>query len=522
VAQAADSASGALRALVTLGSRGEEEARLGQLRGSEAGGAFLLRSPSTLTPWSAGASAALIVPEALFAFNSRFPYSHDDGALWAGKGASALVMSGLLLQAGPLRLVLAPELTWSENRDFGDLTPPAWDSLQPGSFQPPWNHGRDAVDLPFRMGPGATTRLLPGQSSLTLRLGPLGVGAASEQQWWGPGNRWAVLFSNQAGGFGHLFLRTERPLRTPLGRLSARWISGALQGSEWRNDTTRSGWRSLSAAALVLQPGGAAGPSLGVARAVYSSADDAGQALGRPTEVFTRWRREGNSQQERPYEQMLTVFGRWVFPAAGAEVYGEWGRYQLPKGARELLVAPEHTQGYVLGGQWLRPAGQAAVRLQAELTFLERSPTYATRRIGSWYASAAVPEGFTQQGQPVGAGVGPGGSGQWLAADWLRRDQRLGLFLGRTRWANDAYYDQLTDIIRRYRGHDVSVLGGVRAGTALGPFALDASWTLTKRYNLFFQNTGLDFTQRGPEYEVDAYTHTLQLRLSARPPRLRR
>jgi len=505
-----------VRILVTVGSLAEERVRAAQLRGELAADGFLLRSPSTLTPWEGGSSLAAVAPELRTTWNSKIPYTVNDGAMWAGRGASTLVMAGAVLQAGPLRLVVAPELAWSQNRGFDDLMPAAWDTLPHPPFQAPWQTGRDALDLPGRFGAGSVQRIYPGQSSLTLRAGAVAVGAATESQWWGPGTRNAIVFTNQAAGVPHLFLRTARPLTTPLGPVEAKWVAGALRASAWTGAPRGEGWRSLSAAALVLRPA-AGGLSVGVARAVYAPSDGAGGALTQGADAFTRWAGAGDTLNAHPFEQITSLFARMVFPSEGAELYAEWARYRLPGSLREFLERPEHTQGYVLGAQWLRPAGAGAVRLQTELTYLERDPTYLSTSLGSWYASAAVPQGYTNDGQVVGASVGPGGSGQWLAADWLRGPGRVGLFVGRNRWANDAYYDQPGSRVSRYRGHDVSVFGGLRAAVALGPMLFDADYTLAKRYNYLFQNTSTSWETR--DQAVNVVNHTLELRLSPRPAR---
>jgi hypothetical protein len=503
-----------VRALRVVGGAAEEAARTAQLRGQQGTEGTMLRSPS-----SAGERDGVwvIAPEVLLSWNSRIPFSLNDGALWAGKGGGALLMAGVGVQAGPLRLIVAPELVSEQNAAFDSLLPVEWDAAQRASFVAPWQRGRDAIDLPFRMGDGARTRLRPGQSSLTLTAGPVAVGAATENQWWGPGLRNALVLSNQAPGFDHLFVRSARPLRTPAGSVEFRWISGALHDSEWAGAVTgdEPGWRSLSAASVVLAPTRTL--SLGMARSVQGPADGGGDALSHAADVLLRWRGESDPETREPFEQITTLFGRLVLPKDGAEVYAEWGRMLLPVNTADLMQAPEHSQGYTLGLQWLPVQLGGRLRLQAEHTYLEQSPTFATRYVGSWYASAAVPQGYTHEGQVLGASVGPGASGQWLAADWLRGRGRAGLFLGRIRWSEDAYYTQPGGP-NLYLGHDVSVFGGVRGVFVAGPVRVDAEYALERRFNFLFQNDAINFLDH--DNDVDVTNHTLRLRLSTAAPLL--
>ncbi|HET6762301.1 MAG TPA: hypothetical protein VFH27_01485 [Longimicrobiaceae bacterium] len=517
----ARAARSAVQGLVTVGGAAEEEMRTDQLRGRADDAGFLLRSPSSMTPHGTGAHLRVLLPQVLTTWNSRIPYSVNDGAMWAARGANAVAMAGFLAEAGPLRLIVAPEVVHAQNRAFDDLLPVEWTPAQVASYMPVWETGVHSLDLPYRPGGRGWSQVRPGQSSLTLRVRSVSLGAATENQWWGPGIRNAIVLSNQAAGVPHLFVRAQ-PVSTPAGRIEGRWIAGALRDSPWFDSAAAAprGWRSLSAAALVLHPRGTTGLSVGAARAVYREADGAGAAAAHGADVLARWGAGRDTAGGRGFEQITSLFGRWVLPGDGAEVYGEWARYRLPAGLRDLVQAPEHTQGYTLGGQWVR----GRLRLQGEHTYLEESPTYRTRPIGSYYASAVVRQGYTQEGQVLGAAVGPGGSGQWLAADWLLGGGRAGLFLGRTRWANDAYYANpagphiiyLGQLVprSRYRGHDVSVMGGLRGALPLGPMRLEAEWTLAKRYNFLFQNYSVGFTTR--DQAVDVVNHTLRLQLSPR------
>ena len=50
--------------------------------------------------------------------NSAYPSDQYEGALWAGRGVSTLLSSGAGVHMGILELVVAPELTYQQNRGF--------------------------------------------------------------------------------------------------------------------------------------------------------------------------------------------------------------------------------------------------------------------------------------------------------------------------------------------------------------------------------------------------------------------
>jgi len=507
-AQAPDSspAPRVLRGWTPSSSVAEDRFRLAQIRGEEDDrGSYLLRSPSSLLPRQAGAYVALLAPRAEATWNSRLPHSLNDGPAWAGKGLTTRTVLGFEAVAGPFRLIVAPELVTQQNAAFDSLLPAAWDSAQRARFTAPWSVGPNAIDLPYRFGEDGTSTVYAGESSLTARAGVLELGVATESQWWGPGLRNAVMLSDNAGGFPHAVVRSARPFQTPLGSMNAVWIGGRLASSSF--DTVSTKDRTLSGAALVLSP--RRGLSLGASRIVYARADDpsAEDALA----VLSRWGAAGDTTVSHPYQQMLSLFGRWVLSDDGAEVYLEWARRDMPT-LREMLEEPEHTQGYLLGGQWSRTAGSGAIRLQGEFTYLEKSSTYRARPVGTWYAGRAVPQGYTHRGQVLGAGIGPGASSQWFAADYMAPRWQGGLFINRIRWANDAYYQQGPN---RYLAHDVSALGGARAAVCVGPLWLSAQWTAGRRYNFLFQDSARGFLERR-DRSVSPVNHTLQIGLSPR------
>jgi hypothetical protein len=518
--------------LVPVGGPAAERRRVLQLLGRAPLHGELLRSPSSLTPrlsTAGGAAAQVLAPEVFTVWNSGLAFSLNDGPMWAGRGANLSLSAGVRAAWGPVRLTLAPQLVYQQNRDTDVVPYPGRDRSR---FAFPWpSHGQTdpySIDLPTRFGDAAFWTVHPGQSTLAVSAGPLAVGASTEEQWWGPGVRNALVLSNHAPGVPHLFLRTERPLRTPLGRVEARWIAGALRESAYFDTIPGNDTRSLSALSVVLHPGWDPGLALGFARAVYRPVDGAGGAAAR---LFDAWLPGvGHPNDRDPFDtttvagpdQVISLFGRWVFPGPGLEVYAEWARRDLPDSFRDLLVYPHHGQGYTVGAQWARPlSGASAFRLQAEATYVEQSATLRQRPVAPWYTSRPVAQGYTHRGQVLGAAIGPGSSSQWAAADWMRPRWEAGVFAGRIRWHDDFHPNARRhpsnpiDVPSTILGHDVSVFAGVRGAVRLGGMQAWAEYTAATRYNVLFQyrsNTLDDI------FAADAHNHTLRIGVSPASP----
>lgn len=520
-AQSSDTLDGAwnqARPLVTIGSVAEDRLRLRQILGDTTTEGYLLRSPSSLVPRLGrdGGETRLqweFIPPALDAvWNSDLPFSLNDGAMWAGRGWTTQIRAGVRAEFGPIFLVVAPQLVHVQNSGFRIIPS---DEEGRSSFSPPWRTGLQSADLPLRFGNESYTVLDPGQSTLAVHLGPVAAGFSSENQWWGPGIRNAILMSNHAAGIPHLFLRTASPVETRFGSFEGRWMVGGLTESLFFDTLTSNDVRSISAIAATFQPALDRGLTLGVARAVYEPGGSAGGVAGRFLDALTRWGGDGDlTPTEREFEQVTTLFGRWVFPEDGFEAYTEWARLEVPGSFSELLVSPEHTQAYTLGAQWAKPLlGRSVFRLQTEVTYLEQTSPSRLNPVQSFYTSPAVTQGYTHRGQTVGAAIGPGSSSQWAAVDYFAPRWQVGVFAGRTRWDNDAYYTQPTG--RSEVAHDVSLFGGIRAGGRLPWVDFNVELLRGNRHNYFFQNLLRGF---GSDGAIDRSNTTLRLSVVPRLP----
>jgi hypothetical protein len=217
-------AHGEVQPIVDVGTVADDRLRLAQVLGADSSAGYLLRTRSALMPRAAatGARAGVrpLLPHVQTVWNSEVAFSLNDGTLWAGRGANVLARGGIHAWAGPLEVMLAPEITHSRNLPFDILASEAPAGVlprrEPGRsvFSSPWHTGDASADLPLRFGNQSLTVAHLGQSSVTLHAGHVAVGASSEAQWWGPGVRTALVMSNNAPGVPHLFARTGRPIST--------------------------------------------------------------------------------------------------------------------------------------------------------------------------------------------------------------------------------------------------------------------------------------------------------------------
>ncbi|MEO5590138.1 MAG: capsule assembly Wzi family protein [Gemmatimonadaceae bacterium] len=518
--------------LTLVGGLAADRMRLDQLQRKASLDGYLIRSASSLTPRPASAtwwSAAFIAPEYYAVNNSAIPFSVNNGPVWAGVGTSSRILAGAHLAAGPFRLILAPEFVHADNSYFQlrdtvrFYSPPVPEERSGDGYVFPWYAlGPYSIDLPTRFGGKAIDRLDAGQSTAMVEYRGAAAGISNENQWIGPGIRNALILSNNAPGFPHAFIRTTHPWETLIGAIEARLLVGGLTESHWFDTTSTNNLRSLSAVAVTVRPAFERNLVLGASRSVYATSKGWDRIATRFLDVFANTGRPNNralgDSTLRPggRDQIFSLFGRWVFPDDGFEAYAEWARLEFPYSLRDLLVAPNHSQGYTLGFQYARPAfrQEGRVRLQAELTSVEQSATFRDRPQGSFYTSRKVIQGYTQMGQSLAASIGPGASGQWLAFDYIEPSASVGIFAGRIRWNEDIHSTYGFPLFQGYCIHDVSVFPGARGSLNSRFGYISADIMFGNRLNAYFQeqsgcpkgNSVLDIRNRTLSITVGTFT----------------
>lgn len=388
-------------------------------------------------------------------FVSHHPYGFNDGAMIPARGYQVYASTGFSARYKFLSVQLMPELVYATNGSFKGLADAGHTT---GFLRGYYGYYNNYIDAPERFGDHSYTKLLPGQSSVRITFDPVSFGLSSENLWWGPGIYNSILMSNTAPGFMHLTLNTTRPIRTPIGSLEGQIVAGRLNGTDYKaldvdpSNPTFSGfksrpddWEYLSGMVISYQPKWVPGLFLGLTRSFTILSKNLEHKLSdylpflQPFEKKNVGDVEEDSKQR---DQLTSVFGRWLWTAANAEVYFEFGRNDHAYNLRDFYMEPEHARAYVFGfNKLFKPdvAGRGYFGVNVELANTTNSNTSTLRANSPWYAHGQVPYGYTNEGQVLGAGIGPGGIYQVLNLSWNDGLKKLSFQFDRQVHNHDLY-----------------------------------------------------------------------------------
>jgi hypothetical protein len=434
--------------------------------------------PWTLAPAPEGDRWVAPIPLRLTTvFNTRYPSGGNDGLLWAGRGASSLVSGGVAFRHGVLSGVLRPEAAWMQND---------WFQIRPNGTSGDLEFGTPyydtAIDLPQRYGAGPFSAAGLGDSVLRLDWKGVALGLSNERMWWGPGLYNALVLSNNAPGFPHAFLGTSHPVDVWIGDVEATAVWGRLARTRYYAGGADPLFIGL---AIDYTPRWVPGLTVGLGR-TFLQPWSGREALDYVPFLQSFWKKDldawyGDAGDDPEDNQLASVWWRWVFPSAGLELYGEWGREDHDWSVYRFIEDFDHTKAYLLGLQKVFPLrAERFLRLNVEVADLQDPrPLDSQRGMPTWYTHGAD-LGYTHRGQVLGAAIGPGADSQRIAIDVFGPEGRIGGFFERVR-RNESYFFRAIDPIPgEENGHDAELTAGVRQVLFAGP--VDVAWEVSASY----------------------------------------
>ena len=292
-----------------------------------------------------------------------------------------------------------------------------------------------------------------GQSRAGLKFKYLAAGISNENIWWGPGKRNSLVFTNNAAGFKHYYLKTVEPIKTYIGSFELSGVVGKLDTTKYTEIDQQLlnicrpckvfknlDEREIDGITINYQPKWIPNFYIGYAysRQFYRHATN---ALGDTVNFFSK---------DLPKQEIGSLIFRFAMPEDHAEFYGELG---MPNEAPWpwKFFKERMRPGFVFGATKLVPLNffNSYLSLNVEFTQLQlmnpkdifylRFP-FAGGKPNSWYLSNIVKQGWSNNGQLMASSIGPGSNNQSISLSWNKGYNKIGFFVERTVFNNDFYY----------------------------------------------------------------------------------
>ncbi len=345
--------------------------------------------------------------------NTNHPYGGNDGAMSYSKGYQFQISGGVYAQFKNIKLLLRPEYVQTASQEY--KTSVYWGQVNP-----------------------AYKKLLLGNSSIRFDIGKLSMGVSTQNLWWGPGIYNSLLMSNNAQGFFHYTINSNRPIKNFLGTfqfqvISATLTQDSLQGFEnngLRRRNINKSDRFLSSLAVDYQPSFLKNISFGINRSLQSYKDRL------PTDFIQKnipvlsafFGSTDKARDTFPQDQTVSIYTKWMFPKSHAELYYQFAYNDAKANWRDFWLDMSHSTAYILGFKKLFILkDEKYLDLGMEVMKLGQTPSYLHRNAGEFYEHCCISEGYTNQNQILGAGSGFGNNMQTIQLSMNKGWNKIGI-----------------------------------------------------------------------------------------------
>lgn len=355
-----------------------------------------------------GLTARIYGPEWFNSYNTHVPYGQNDGALWQGRGYNTSLTAGVRLEGFGFEATFKPQVSWMENREFEFVK-----SVQQNQY----GYFVSGIDLVQRFGDSSFFNFNWEDSEIRWTWHSITLGFGSQNSWLGPSYLNPMLGSNNAGGYAKFDIGLRKTdiilpyLGWNIGSIEGRIWNGQLKESDYYDDNLNNDKRMLNALSVSYCPSFIPGFTINLNRVFITYwRKENFKYLWR---LFTNERSNALSSSGNDEDQKVSLALQWIFPKAGFSFYGEFGRDDFSSSEE---TNPFHTAIYTIGAKQNIPL---PFGLQSELILewndFEMSQDFQMEwpYIG-FYGHGFVRQGYTHNGQIIGAGSSYFGNSQFL------------------------------------------------------------------------------------------------------------
>lgn len=421
-------------------------------------------------------SFSLVDPVLRYNYISKTPRSYNDGAQWNGKGSNLFLSAGFVGHIGIISYSFVPNFLINENKSFGIPSNP-WSDRNQYSY--PFDRNIDWVQ---RYGNSARTQFDWGQSEIRLVYKNFTLGLSTENFRWGVTQFAPILMSYNAAGFPHLDLGTNVPAITKIGRFEGRAFWGRTLESDYFDNDPNNESGYITGFNIGYQPSFFPQLKIGINRVMNTKWSD-GDLSNRDFFAMFLQNHHNDYEVNDAYDQLMSLFLDFSFPEVGFRTYIEFARNDFPGNIAEFYSAPDRSGAHTLGlMKTFEVSDNRMLKILFESTTLSMNqlralpagtPTYYTHRLTG--------RGYTNQGQIIGAGIGPGSNANFVQAEMYLPTGKWGIEFSRIRF-NDDYF------IREYGNQGIiSTPKDVEIGIGINYLRFVEKWTINPSINWNFR-----------------------------------
>ena len=381
--------------------------------------------------------------------NSLLPISFNDGNMYPARGWQERYSIGVNLKLLIIDINYQPEKLTVQNMTQ-DYYP---GNTADGNFMFKYfGMVANNIDNFRQFGYNRIEENTLGQSRVGIKFKYMAAGISNENIWWGPGTRNSLVFTNNAAGFKHYYLKTVEPIKTFMGSFEIAGLVGKLDTTKYTEIDQELlnicrpckvfknlDEREIDGITINFQPKWIPGFYFGYAysRQFYRHAKN---IFGDTVNFFSK---------DLQKQEIGSMFFRFAMPEDNAEFYGEigmpdetpWPWKFFKKGVRP---------GYIFGASKLIPLKfyNSYLNLNAEFTQLQimdpRTIFYqGYASVGgqptSWYESTIIKQGYSNNGQLLATSIGPGSNMQSISLSLNKGYNKIGFIIERIAYNNDFY-----------------------------------------------------------------------------------
>ena len=374
-----------------------------------------------------GLTVRVYGPEWFNSYNTAAPYGQNDGALWQGRGYNTSLTAGVRLEGYGFELTFKPQVSWSQNKDFEFIQPnyAAFDkngnlTKYKDKASTYGYYGVTSVDAPQRFGDNSFWTFDWGDTEVRYTWHTLTAGFGTQAIWLGPAKLNPIIHSNNAASYPKLDVGLRKTnLIVPyfgwnLGAIEARGWWGKLSESDWFDNNDSNDDNLISGLALYYQFPFLKELTVGLNRTMLSKFNN----ISKYTlfNIFIPGLSDSGGTDDS--DQRISLTFDYKMEKAGFEVYLEWGKNDYSPSKDYYIRYPFHTQGWSFGVvKSFNIPLNLKCELNLEITSIECSADYDRMLpwYSSFYAHHKIEQGYTNNGQWLGAGIGTGGNSQFLS-----------------------------------------------------------------------------------------------------------